>query len=89
MPNRWEYDIKTLTIEQIHEAVNCDIWQAFRVSLKGLSTDAKLAGLEAWLLANNYTCDHCTGEIRQRQVDNYINALKRGGQLDLEGNVVR
>jgi hypothetical protein len=87
-PNRWEHDIKHLTTEQIRFAVRCSTWQDFRLGMKGVDTKTKLFMLESWLIMGS-TCNHCTGEIRQHQVDNYLNALKRGGQLDLEGNVVR
>jgi hypothetical protein len=88
VPNRWEYDIKHLTKEQIMYAIQCDVWQEHRLYMKGKSTQAKLILCETWL-RETPPCEHCTDEIRVHQIDNYINALKRGGQLDLEGNIVR
>lgn len=66
-------------------------WQGFRESLKGVSTEKKLDLLEAWLKRHKDTVgdSYEGGSMAQTQVDNYINALKRGGQLDRNGNVVR
>jgi hypothetical protein len=60
-------------------------WQSFRLTLKGLPTEQKLNMLAAWY-------DHRIDRLPRAttvQVDNYINALKRGGQLDMELKVVR
>jgi hypothetical protein len=84
---RWEHDVQHLTKAEIMTAIDCDVWQAFRISLKGTSTKTKLDRLNDWL-EHEQLCKHCE-EWKQVQVDNYINALKRGGQLDLAGNIVR
>ena len=88
MPNRWEYDIKHLTTDEIMYAIKCDTWQPYRLSMKGKSTATKLEMCEIWL-HEEQPCEHCTDKVRAQQIDNYINALKRGGQLDLGGNIVR
>jgi len=59
------------------------VWQTFRRKLKGIPTDQKLIRLKEWLDQWDYSYAALI------QVSNYINALKRGGQLDVEGNVVR
>jgi hypothetical protein len=65
----------TLTRKEIQEAVADPEWQVFRLSLKGLSTERKLDKLDEWLQKHR-------GERRaQVQVENYENALRRGGFL--------
>lgn len=80
----------SVTSNRIAQAVDNDEWQRFRHSLKGVSTEAKLVSLRTWWHEHNhghvikrsdiedvlqYGCDYCI------QVDNYIKALCRGGQL--------
>jgi len=59
---------------EIDDAINDPEWQEFRVSLKGLSTEEKLNKLEQWLKIHK-------GHKAKVQVINYMNALKRGGQV--------
>jgi hypothetical protein len=59
----------------VKEAVNDTEWQLFRLSLKGLPTDMKLAELR------RYAEDRQGDERMYVQVTNYIYALKRGGLL--------
>ena len=66
-----------LTKNEIRNAVHDTKWQAFRKSLKGLPTDTKLDKLYAYLY------QHQTSYNAHIQVQNYINALKRGGILKL------
>lgn len=54
-------------------------WQTFRLLLKGLPTEVKLDRLKAWFDAKVDRSPRRTTV----QVDNYLNALKRGGQLDM------
>jgi hypothetical protein len=57
--------------------------------LKGLSTHKKLAFLEArWDI---YVRDNVMGskQIEMIRINNYIGALRRGGQLDDKFNVVK
>lgn len=63
-----------VTRTEIREAVRDEAWQKFRRSLKGLSTEEKLRKLRAWKRAH-------PGRKAEVQVQNYINALKRGGQI--------
>lgn len=81
-------------IQRVLEAVKDERWQEFRRSLKGLPTSDKLEKLrdywtERHTIANVGTaltfwdeCDSCV------QVDNYIKALCRGGQLYPRQNLV-
>jgi len=73
--------------EAVKKAVADPKWQEFRKSLKGISTYDKLRLLSEYYLDNiniyrhagvepcGLECDVCL------QVDNYIKALCRGGQL--------
>ena len=50
-------------------------WQEFRKSLKGIPTTEKLNQLSGWLKKQKHSTQSNV------QVSNYLNALKRGGQL--------
>lgn len=52
-------------------------WQDFRKSLKDTSTEYKARALGGWLQDAPYGSE----TDRVIQVTNYINALKRGGQI--------
>jgi hypothetical protein len=65
---------------EIKEYVNDNPWQGFRRSLKGLSTEVKLDELQNYLESRT-TEDGFLGRDVEVRVDNYINALLRGGQL--------
>jgi hypothetical protein len=83
--NKWPHEIKSYTPEEVRKyAVADKSWQQFRLSLKGLSTSEKLQRLGIWRHRGT-----AISRSTQVQVDNYINALKRGGQLDKDGKVVR
>lgn len=60
------------------------VWQQFRVRLKGLSTKEKLYALGWFKTTNDYF--EPNDIIR---VNNYLGALKRGGQLDQHLRVVK
>jgi hypothetical protein len=72
-------------IQRVYEAVKDEKWQTFRKSLKGLPTQDKLDRLRDYWEDNHdhpaarysldLDCNLCL------QVDNYIKALCRGGQL--------
>ena len=64
-----------LTRVQIKKAVKEPRWQKFRVSLKGKPTKTKIQQLKAYLTVRYGS------KKAEVQVQNYINALKRGGQL--------
>lgn len=88
MMDRWSHEVSSWSREQIQVAVNDNYWQTFRVSLKGLSTSEKLARLEQYLI--DHADEHGVVSSRdQCRVDNYINALRRGGQLDLHNRIAR
>jgi hypothetical protein len=72
-----------ITQDEIRKYVADEEWQIFRKLLKGYATNVKLNRLQSWLGVHQYT----TASIVQ--VVNYINALKRGGQLSKEGKIQR
>jgi len=51
-------------------------WQDFRISLKGLKTSTKIRKLKEWKKKNK------NSKCSEIQVSNYINALKRAGNID-------
>jgi len=80
----WKRKVQTLTREEIDRSVADPAWQEFRLSLKGLPTAEKLDQLQLYL--DNMMDDYgspldVTYPEALIQVDNYINALLRGGQL--------
>jgi hypothetical protein len=72
-----------LTRAEIAEAVADPVWQAFRLTLLSRSTPEKLIRLRRWREA------HPGCRRTEVQVENYLNALKRGGLVDSEGRVLR
>lgn len=82
----WPYEVKhTTTGEIMLYCTEDEKWQTFRKSLKGISTANKLQRLVDWLIEHQYFDFKADDYIVDRryivQVDNYINALLRGGQL--------
>jgi hypothetical protein len=81
--NRWPHKVGSHNVHAILRATKDEAWQRFRLSIKGVPTFVKLERLEAYMKAFKEDPD------TQIRVDNYINALRRGGQLDLDNNVQR
>jgi hypothetical protein len=78
--------------QRVREAVDDEEWQEFRRSLKGMDTASKLNNLRDWYNDRPHT--HVTQEFPGGtathgrdtckpciQLDNYLKALARGGQL--------
>lgn len=84
----WPQGISTHTRAEIDSAITDPYWQCIRRGLKGISTEEKLDILDRYLRENSYT-GIIPWQIKT-QVDNYINALLRGGQLvrDRNNNIV-
>jgi hypothetical protein len=88
----------TVSSRRIAKAVDNEDWQWFRTrSLKGVSTRTKLQLLMAWYEARPHSAGHATYEVIPTrmencdtciQVDNYLKALCRGGQLEPGTNLV-
>lgn len=71
-----------MTRTEIAEAVACKKWQTFRKDMKGKPTTEKLILLRMWIAAAFLCGDTCCKEsVRNVQVQNYLNALARGGQV--------
>lgn len=66
-------------------------WQLFRCALKGLTTGQKLAMLQArwseYVVAQSRGADQAV--LERQRINNYLGALRRGGQLDAQLQVVR
>lgn len=75
----WHRKVTSLRQQEILEAVRNTSWQRFRLSLKGLSTEDKLIALEGY--CERREREGSISRTDQVRVDNYINALLRGGQL--------
>ena len=88
MSDRWEHKVEHTSVADIRtHAIHNKEWQAFRLSMKGKSTQEKLAMLRTW--RRKHTANGQLSKAAQVQIDNYINALKRGGQLSKEGRIQR
>lgn len=88
----WPYPVPSLSPSDISRAINDADWQKFRLSLKGWPTGIKLAKLKTYLnglgdIDNEKLLEEQM--LRDIRVANYINALRRGGQLDLNNRVQR
>lgn len=90
---RWEYPVKPYTSWEVQMyATNDKDWQRFRLTLKGCPTFKKLEMLRIRRASYcNVSTPPSLFPIRriQVQLDNYINALKRGGQLNMKLEVVK
>lgn len=72
-------------------------WQQIRLSMKGISTREKLQICSNWLdgmkkskLSSGYIrAEELDYEVRLKQVTNYLGALRRGGQLDMNNMIQR
>lgn len=64
-----------ITQAEITEAIKDARWQRVRLSMKGMSTEQKVACLAQWLIREGFT------RQAEVQVENYANALRRGGLL--------
>lgn len=82
----WPFDYTQPTHEvvkhAVYEASDAKEWQLFRVSLKGVSTNTKINMLiNYWNMNQN--------ELTIIRIWNYIGALRRGGQLNKELEVLK
>lgn len=77
----WDHPVlHTGKDEIVKYCVQDEEWQKFRKSLKGLPTEEKLDKLYDW----RDDCQFNHGIVTRKcqvQIDNYVNALLRGGQL--------
>ena len=66
----------SLTRDGIDTAIKDQHWQEVRLSMKGMTTDQKIDTLY-WFMAQRGRDD----KVATICVQNYVNALKRGGQI--------
>ncbi len=88
----WPFEVSSWNItfvrHCVYEAGDAAEWQRFRVGLKGLSTPVKIHRLMqryAEFVGKIKPTNQEEAQMRRIQmcrIDNYIGALKRGGQLD-------
>lgn len=85
---QWPFVVPPTEFSEIHRVIASSTWQTFRISLKGISTYRKLYLLYLYLFVpsmlwhEGYKLPPCSiYKDRVIQVANYINALRRGGQL--------
>lgn len=97
--NQWPHEVRYATRAEINDAVKDSYWQSLRQGMKGMRTQHKLMTLEmyrqfrsteAFLIEGDgrYSSQVLDDEARV-QIDNYVNSLKRGGQLDSDLKVVK
>ena len=72
----------------VYDSPKARDWQIFRIALKGLTTRQKLYQLRKRYREMLETIRADTFPVEQIQIDNYIGALQRGGQLMIDGRVV-
>jgi hypothetical protein len=84
--DRWPFIVHPTTSEEIRKYVKDVDWQFVRLSMKGVSTRRKLVILDEWR-DQRIASEGGLTRARQVQIDNYINALRRGGQLDRDNKV--
>lgn len=91
---KWPFEVKPYTTSEVTTyCVNDQEWQKFRLTLKGVPTFKKLEMLDmrrnANIHANKDKLEVYVDRRHQVQIDNYVNALRRGGQLNLKNEVVK
>lgn len=90
----WAHSVRCWTTEQVryaaYSAPDFEQWQRFRISLKGLTTRAKLLCLAQRVISKVISePDQIVVELEWCRIDNYINSMRRGGQLDSDYKVIR
>ena len=91
---KWPFEVQPYTTSEVMEyCVRDKEWQKFRLILKGVPTFKKLEMLslrrEANIKANEGRLGVFVSRRHQVQIDNYLNALKRGGQLNMNLEVTK
>jgi hypothetical protein len=89
----WPYLVVGTTGSEIRQFCVMDTnergWQKYRASMKGESTSKKLDMLLTWRVRHLIGAGLILPRDVQVQIDNYINALKRGGLLNEDLKVQR
>jgi len=95
LPVRWDMSVDVWPQSQVqysvYDAKDASEWQLFRTALKGMSTSEKLYALKRYYIVNCYygSGAKATWELHKVRIDNYILALRRGGQLNENYEIVR
>ena len=76
----YDYEEYILTRDDIALCAALEDWQEYRQDMKGLKTREKIEWLGDWY-ANSFKYGPDERYRRWVQITNYLNALKRGGQL--------
>lgn len=81
----WPHQVCYYTAAEVQDyCVQDPVWQVFRMTMKGCTTNQKLDMLKQYR-----SCTYTNRRRLQVQVDNYLQALRRGGLLDSNFQVVR
>ena len=100
---KWPHEVKTYSPQEVQEYVADPYWQTIRIGMKGMSTERKLDTLSAYRYnrlaynsgepgnpkSRNPTNVGVLERCHEVQIDNYINALKRGGLLNMQLEVIK
>jgi hypothetical protein len=91
---KWDLCVNSWTQGEIQYAVyyapDVADWQRFRVAMKGQKTVDKIKMLRAYFVDRVFYCSTTEQmKIDGCRIDNYIGALRRGGQLNEKMEVVR
>ncbi len=87
--NRWPHEVTPDTTAEIAKYVKCANWQSIRLSMKGVSTESKLIILDAYRTRMMKLNGGKLLREHEVQINNYLKALRRGGQLNLQDEVQR
>ena len=76
----------------VYDSDTAEDWQKYRVSMKGMTTKQKLLALQirySRMLEKEEMGYHLEAKLERTRIDNYIGALRRGGQLNSKYEVVK
>lgn len=85
---KWNWVMGTYNRTEVAWATQFDDWQSVRIRLKGQRTSIKLGVLDQ-MMRLSVAESHAERVRTKVCVTNYINALKRGGQLNMNLEVIK
>jgi len=89
LERKWPYDIGRYNENEIQQyCVEDTNWTAFRQGMKRLPTASKLKMLHMRRLSAIQSVGHLPRKI-EVQIDHYINTLRRGGFLSIDGYILK
>jgi len=87
---KWQFTVLPYTSSEVRDyCTNDKEWQKFRLTLKGVPTFKKLEMLRIRRASYVSMSQLLPDRRTQVQCDNYVNSLKRGGQLNMKLEVVK